>query len=102
MKYNIAEKCVGFEWDSGNRYKNHNKHNVLPLECEEIFFNIPLIILDDQQYSQNEQRYYALGKTNSERKLFVVFTTRNQHIRIISARPMSQKERKNYETHTQI
>jgi len=102
MKYAILNECVSFEWDSGNIYKNQNKHNVIFSECEEIFFNIPLIIADDFEHSQNEPRYYALGQTNSEKKLFVAFTIRKQHIRIISARPMSKKERENYETHTKI
>ena len=102
MKSTILDECIGFEWDSGNRYKSQHKHDVFPLECEEVFFNIPLIVVDDCQHSQSEMRYFALGQTNSERKLFVVFTVRKQHLRIILARPMSKKERENYEAHTKI
>jgi uncharacterized DUF497 family protein len=44
-----------------------------------------------------EMRYAALGKTYGSRLLAVVFTIRSKRIRVISARPMSRKERKLYE-----
>ncbi|MBU8849534.1 MAG: BrnT family toxin, partial [Desulfobacterales bacterium] len=56
----------------------------------------PLLIQDDILHSTTEKRYYALGKTNTNRFLFVVFTVRNNFIRVISARDMSRKERKVY------
>ena len=92
----IAE-CHGFEWDTGNQHKNWLSHKVSPLECEEIFFNKPLLLADDTKHSKQEKRYYALGHSNNERNLFVAFTIRKGLIRIISARDMSRKERKTYE-----
>ncbi len=89
--------CVGFDWDSGNQVKNQEKHNVSTGECEEIFFNQPLLLHEDVKHSKREQRFYALGKTNFEKRLFIAFTIRNNFIRIISARPMSKKERSTYE-----
>ena len=44
-------------------------------------------------------RYYVLGHTDVDRKLFVVFTVRATKIRVISARDMSRKERKEYKQH---
>ncbi len=88
--------CTGFDWDEGNRDKNWEKHRVSNSECEEIFFNQPLIIHFDEKHSDMEVRFYALGLTDLCRKLFVVFTVRNTKIRIISARDMSKKERKIY------
>lgn len=93
----IIKQCVGFEWDKGNRDKNQHKHDVSRLECEQIFFNEPLLLYDDDKHSQTENRIYALGKTDEERTLFISFTIRNNRIRIISARDMSKKERKIYE-----
>ena len=90
-------ECTGFEWDEGNRDKNWIKHRVSNAECEEVFFNQPLVVGFDSQHSDKENRYYALGVTNLGRKLFVVFTLRNKRIRVISARDMSRKERKIYE-----
>lgn len=89
-------KCTGFDWDEGNFEKNWLKHQVTPIECEEIFFNHPLIIADDEKHSGNEKRYFALGRTDQDRHLFVVFTIRRDRIRIISARNMNKKERKIY------
>lgn len=87
----------GFEWDKGNIEKNWLIHKVDYRECEEIFDNIPLLLLPDKIHSKSESRYRALGKTNSSRYLFIIFTIRNNNIRIISARDMNKKERKKYE-----
>src|SRR5580698_9642227 len=85
--------CAGFEWDKDNLTKNWEKHRVTFWECEEIFFNQPLLMAEDVKHSHQEERYYALGKTDGERFLFAVFTVRHKHIRIISARDMNRKER---------
>jgi uncharacterized protein len=90
------KNCVGFQWDDANVDKNWLKHGVTPAECEQIFFNQPLLIENDERHSQEEDRYYALGQTDAGRLLFVVFTVREMHIRPVSARDMSRKERKAY------
>jgi uncharacterized DUF497 family protein len=88
----------GFEWDKGNIDKNEIKHNVADKECEEIFFNLPLLIRPDIEHStENEVRFHVLGKTFIGRKLFITITIRNKTIRIISARNMSNKEKLIYE-----
>lgn len=87
----------GFDWDAGNIDKNWHKHGVSNGECEEPFFNQPLLVTEDVIHSQLEPRLYALGRTNAGRRLFMVFTIRAGKIRIISARDMSRKERKAYE-----
>ncbi|QQS47891.1 MAG: BrnT family toxin [Acidobacteriota bacterium] len=90
-------QCEGFDWDDGNKDKNWDSHQVTSSECEEVFFNQPLIVEDDEGHSVSETRYYALGQTVAGRKLFVVFTIRKNLIRVISARDMSRKERKIYQ-----
>ena len=70
----------------------------LPAECEEVFFNRPLVIADDEKHSAAEERLYALGQTDAARLLFVVFTMRGRLIRVISARNMSRNERKVYQS----
>ena len=92
-------KCIGFTWDKANAEKNWLKHSVTPSECEQIFFNTPLIVADDEKHSQKEDRYYTLGKTEKNRWLFIVFTIRKNHIRVISARNMNKKERQVYNNH---
>lgn len=92
----LLSTCTGFDWDKGNVEKNWIKHSVGALECEQIFFNQPLIIQDDIKHSGDEKRFFALGKTNFKRMLFISFTIRKDSIRVISARDMSRKERMAY------
>ncbi len=88
--------CTGFEWDESNATKNWEKHDVSQSECEQVFFNKPLIIRRDSVHSEAESRYYVLGKTDSGRLLFVVFTIREKLIRVISARDMTKREEQRY------
>lgn len=48
---------------------------------------------------RREARYYALGRTDQDRLLFVAFTVRRSLIRVISAREMTRRERGFYETY---
>jgi hypothetical protein len=93
----IVSYTEGFEWDEGNITKNWEKHRVSHIECEEIFFNRPIVVKKDEQHSMTEGRYFVLGKTDAGRLLFLVFTIRGNKIRIISARDLNRKERKIYE-----
>jgi uncharacterized DUF497 family protein len=88
---------VGFEWDEGNLLKNWERHRVSASECEQVFFNRPLVAGVDTEHSGEEDRFYALGITDSGRRLFVVFTVRGKKIHVISARDMSRRERKVYD-----
>ena len=92
----VLATCTGFEWDKNNLSKSWLKHKVNPIESEEIFFHQPFMVVEDVQHSQKEVRFYALGKTDTGRLLFVCFTVRKNLIRVISARDMSRKEREVY------
>ncbi len=85
-----------FEWDEGNINKNWDKHRVHYLECEEIFFNEPIMTKVEKRGVSQEERVSALGVTNEGRFLFVVSTMRRGRIRVVSARDMNKKERKIY------
>lgn len=89
----------GFEWNQGNARKSETKHDITRSESEQIFFNQPILVLEDSKHSQTESRYHALGITDSARQLHVTFTLRNTGtlIRVISARDMHKKERTVYE-----
>jgi hypothetical protein len=92
----IFKKPIKFEWDKGNRGKNLVQHKVTDEECEETFFDFRKKILKDVLHSQKEDRYILLGQTKKQRLLFVVFTIRNEKIRVISARDINKKERNLY------
>ena len=91
-------KIIGFNWDDGNARKNE-KHGVSTADAEQVFFNVPLLLLDDASHSQKEPRLHALGKTDEGRTLHITFTLRRsgQLIRVISARDMHRKEGAIYE-----
>jgi len=88
----------GFDWNDGNARKNE-KHGVGQSDAEEVFFNQPLLLLNDARHGGQESRFHALGKTHDGRRLHITFTLRqdNTLIRVISARAMHRKERTIYE-----
>ena len=88
--------CTGFDWDDGNSGKNWIRHQVRDGECEEVFFNRPLVAVADEAHSEDEDRILVLGKTDSSRKLFLACTIRGTLIRVISARDMTKREREAY------
>ncbi len=91
-------QITGFDWDKGNARKNE-KHGVSTAEAEQVFFNAPLLLLDDAVHSRKEARFHALGKTDDGRLLHITFTLRQSGglVRVISARDMHRKERSIYD-----
>jgi uncharacterized DUF497 family protein len=91
----------GFDWDEGNARKNE-KHGVSTAETEQVFFNAPLLVLEDLEHSSREPRFHVLGVTDDGRRLHITFTLRHagERIRVISARDMHRKERAIYEKAT--
>ena len=92
-----VDSIVGFDWDEGNIHKNEDKHGLKWTTIEEVFFNEPLLIVEDFKHSNNECRCIALGQNDFKDLVTVVFTIRNKCIRVVSARTMSKKERTIYE-----
>jgi uncharacterized DUF497 family protein len=93
------DQITGFDWDDGNSRKSADKHDVSQAEAENIFFNDPLIVVEDARHGERERRFNALGKTSQNRLLHITFTLRQNGtmIRVISARDMHRRERKAYE-----
>jgi uncharacterized protein len=97
----LLENVEGFEWDAGNSEKHWKRHQVTQAECEQVFANLPLLLSVTVKLDEVESRYFALGRTDAARDLAVVFTVRGKRVRVISARPMSRRERKEY-AHAQV
>ena len=87
----------GFEWDAGNSDKNWRSHQVRQSEAEQVLLNRPVVFAADLKHSRTEARFFTLGRTDSGRHLAIVFTTRGELVRVISARPMSRAERRAYD-----
>jgi hypothetical protein len=54
-------------------------------------------IKDDPEHSETEERSIIIGMSQKYRILIVVFTERNNTIRIISSRVATKNEREQYE-----
>jgi uncharacterized DUF497 family protein len=89
-------KIAGFDWDGGNLEKSGTKHGVSVQEAEQLFLNAPEIMADEK-HSDREERWLAFGRTDADRLIACAFILRGELIRVISARPMSRRERKWYE-----
>jgi len=88
----------GFQWDEANSSKNWTRHKVSQTEAEQVFLNRPVVVSDAR--GGTEARWFAVGCTDGDRLLTVVFTIRGPQLRVISARPMSRLERKSYDQAT--
>ena len=86
----------GFQWDEGNSSKNWTGHRVNQTEAERVFVNRPVVVAGDAAHSGTEARYFAFGRTDGGRLLTVIFAIRGRLLRVISARPMSRRERRGY------
>ncbi|MEQ1889073.1 MAG: BrnT family toxin [Alphaproteobacteria bacterium] len=95
----MKEVLSGFDWDAGNLEKCL-KHGVSRMEIEALFLQ-PLAVLPDKGHSLSEKRLKAVGRNNTNRSIFLVFTMRSRNgnifIRPISARYMHAKEIRHYE-----
>ena len=91
-----------FEWDKGNREKIRLKHRISTEECEEVFQTDDIFIQEDELHSGSEERYILIGRIKKLRSLFIVFTIRNNCVRVISARNMHKKEILYYEKETRL
>lgn len=89
-------RITGFQWDEGNSEKNWRRHQVTQVEAEQVFLNRPVLVRGAPKHSGTEDRHFALGRTDADRKLAITFTLRGLSLRVISARPMSRHERRVY------
>lgn len=90
-------KILEFEWDEANEEKNWLKHRVSAKEAEDVFYYSRRLLLEDIKHSGKEPRFILIGNTKQGRMLFIVFTTRNQRIRVVSCRDANRKEENFYE-----
>lgn len=76
---------------------------IKPGELEEILEDpFAVKFLPDNDRDDGATRYYALGRTVADRHLFIAFTTDGKVARVISAREMSEAERRFYDRNYNI
>jgi uncharacterized DUF497 family protein len=88
---------LSFEWDDDKANANFKKHKVSFEEASTVFGDPLSRTIFDPLHSDEEDRFIILGESNCRRLLVVVFTDRDERIRIISARAATRRERKDYE-----
>jgi len=86
-----------FEWDARKARSNLGKHGVSFEDATTVFSDELARTIHDPTHSDEEDRFVILGESHEQKLLVVVFTDREDKIRIISAREATSRERKNYE-----
>jgi uncharacterized DUF497 family protein len=86
-----------FEWDPAKSVTNLRKHKVTFQEASTVFEDLYGITVPDPDHSDDEDRYLIVGQSGRGRLLIVSFAERAGRLRIISARMLTQRERKQYE-----
>lgn len=77
-------KRSAFKWDSSKNKLNQEKHGVSFALAQLSFLDYNRVILEDLEHSNDEKRYYCLGRVAGG-IMTVRFTYRKNKIRIIGA-----------------
>ena len=88
---------MAFEWDVWKAEANYRKHGVWFAETLPVFDDDDAITITDDESDPNEIRFVSIGMGVKERVLVVVYCSRGENIRIISARVAAPHERSQYE-----
>lgn len=90
----------GFEWDATKARRNLKDHAIGFSEAVTVFED-PLVVIErSPKHSLGEDRYVIIGVSDQGRLLAVAYTPRHR-LRIISARKLTPKERRDYEKQTE-
>lgn len=84
---------MDFEWDEDN-CSHIAYHGVTPDEAAAVLYHDPLEI--EVQLRNGEERRLVIGMTDEGRYLSVVYTIREEFIRVVTAFPASAKRRRMY------
>lgn len=94
----MPNREIEFDWHAEKSQANLEKHGVTFDEASTVFRDAGLVTLFDEQHSETEDRFIAIGYSSSGRMLTVAYTERARSIRIISARLAKSRERRDYGT----
>ena len=86
-----------FEWDEEKAAINLKKHGISFNEAQTVWDDYFYIDLFDDEHSIEENRFIIIGESMNKRLLIVSYTERENRVRIISARELTPKERREYE-----
>ena len=92
MRTNIYDYIV--EWDDAKNESNYQKHGIRFETAAYIFNDVDRIEFFDSEHSDDEDRYYTIGKVGEV--MFVLYTERGEVLRLISARYATKTEEEMY------
>ena len=84
-----------YQWDRNKAATNLNKHGIDFADAVSVFSDEFAITIFDDRFE--EERFVTVGVDIFNRILVVVYTMRDDEIRLISARKATRKERRQYE-----
>jgi uncharacterized DUF497 family protein len=87
-----------FEWDADKARSNFEEHEVTFEQAAKVFDDPLFIVVRDPDHSVEEQRYIIIGESQPRHYVIVSYTERGARTRIISARELDPRERRDYET----
>ena len=88
---------MGLKYDPAKAASNFKKHGVSFADAEEVFYD-PLTLHRPDPDADAEERSVAVGLGATGDVLVVVYTTRGEDIRLISARRATRQEIREYES----
>ncbi|MBE9104822.1 BrnT family toxin [Nostoc cf. edaphicum LEGE 07299] len=86
---------MAYQWDRDKAAANLHKHGVDFADAVTVFSDDLAITITDERF--DEERFITIGIDAFSRVLVVVYTWRNDEIRLISARKATRYEQKQYE-----
>lgn len=84
-----------FEWDPNKNRLNRHKHDISFADTFAVFEDPNALTREDDEHG--EERFVTMGMDVFGRILVVVYTWRDESIRIISARKATKSEVRQYE-----
>lgn len=93
----VALWGIDFEWDPNKATRNLRKHGVTFEEAATVFRDDLSVTVPDPDHSMEEDRFITVGLSSQDRLLMVAYAERGDCIRIISARELTSRERRQYE-----
>ncbi len=88
---------MAYEWHPLKAAANLKKHGISFEEAVTALEDPLAVVTPDFAHSIEEQRFICFGLSDQNRLLAVAFTEQDAIIRIITAREVTPKERKQYE-----
>lgn len=96
--YHVGTSNLKFDWDARKNAINRKKHNISFQEATSVFADENALFMEDPDHSETEVRFVLLGLSSALRLVVVshCYRSRDEVIRIISARRATRREHVQY------